>query len=1511
MAPRMEQQLEKCLDEALKNQSRALEVFLQDESKEQVHSKCSKLFLSKLDKFMNRELDCRNIKNASLGFIILHRFGRSLILPGGQGLSVMVSQGLVKKMVQWFEKTWDLWVEERGKANVALFNLAEDLFDALMAVHESGKEGTYDVTESFLHLTGKLATDPQIHILVQKEAARKLNVILDKIPVELKKEKILSSREASDLINHLASRILEGGDFDLQIALLEALCRMTSRAQRREMAHHWFTMEFISAAFIKIQDSEFETDCRKFLNMVNGMQGDKRRVHSYPCLEVFLDKHELLMPSDEKLEDFWIDFNLGSQSISFYFSLINEKGQMDSQWEILCIPENEVQTYSVKEENNRKVLWVLLTEPLSLGGIEGSNLTIHFTSSLDILLVTQMVYGSIKNTKYVKSNRTSVVKTAVQILLDETGSQVLIPESQLSAQEILPYEALPAFEGPANTFLQTSTPSRKKVSESTTFISTTAGHRQSMKSESNITTPIHLSKAKVKPVLQMTSSSERKREFELRDLMATKWSCSISAVNESTDGQREQSSFTAVLTPHKDLNADLRKQYSKKFLRRMVQTDKGSREEHLDSSLNVVPDSQPAKKKKRSVSAGHQSSESSKRNLSLEESNSLTQLPTMAASKSVSKTVMCSVQQKCPSSTEHCSVDLSHKTLHAQLTQRLEAVLREREQASSLGYGRGKTTPRSVSKRISERPMPARPLPKQRPSAPVTSLDIKNDKKSENMTGSMIISSHYQHTTSTPATNRLLNKRSSHTIAENRESRASGFQKSCSMLKNAETNEDVYTFKRDTLKTNKIGGMDLDRSGIRCSEISTSYAYPSSTKKAPGLKAPRRNDKKYLFSDTDTDNATEHSWLKSSRRKPKPKVVDYSRQPNKPLPVAFSAYKFPDLQCLSPKAVKEQAKRKRPQKKPEELKDNPVPAVTNRLSQRPQRAVAKATKSYKDPSDISSQSEVEESPALKTKLKRAVVQTEESEKSSLEQDIKKKKISHMQETREKHAGSWVAKVASLCPSPSPVEIMRSSEKSTHSPASPTTPLRQLSLSPVGAPAVKMRRSFKGIRASSFYRPCVGKNSFNATPLASLTIDDKMTVTASKQPQHSLAEVLHDQPLLTSTAIERSLDALSHKSSDLRLELIDPEAVQCDQRTWSDGESPIAARTVRQSSPGKVKPLHEHERTPSSNRDCQSALWEFQSGPGFSWKRKISCSSSSSHSDCEEKENITPKEHIIKMKPRKLFRADKSEMEKEKNTGSKQADCDEAEEDERNLNEFKLKAGEGINKKIARQRLTRTSHHRRQDEDTCKKVVETVERESIMSHTGSSSCKATVEAEVDPSHPEISSTQEMGNICREFGAELSRKFQKRSERMELFTRHSVKAVQQHVSSIGIQIHQHRAQKLEHVKQVLTEELSNLEQDDFILQNMEKELMNYWKKQEVAFHSYHEAEARRLQRLKNTFNTDIFQNLEYEEEIFTSEMNVMKNDMKSIQEQFLQEMRDEELLTMRRALQALFLSEANSF
>lgn len=49
------------------------------------------------------------------------------------------------------------------------------------------------------------------------------------------------------------------------------------------------------------------------------------------------------------------------------------------------------------EENGRKVLNLGLSDSVSIGSLEGSRVTIKFSSSLDILQATEKVYGQTKN----------------------------------------------------------------------------------------------------------------------------------------------------------------------------------------------------------------------------------------------------------------------------------------------------------------------------------------------------------------------------------------------------------------------------------------------------------------------------------------------------------------------------------------------------------------------------------------------------------------------------------------------------------------------------------------------------------------------------------------------------------------------------------------------------------------------------------------------------------------------------------------------------------------------------------------------------------------------------------------------------------------------------------------------------------------------------------------------------------------------------------------------------------
>ncbi|XP_022533035.2 synaptonemal complex protein 2 [Astyanax mexicanus] len=1691
MAPDPDEEVERLVDEALKHCNvQALDEIILDESREGRASKCSKQFLSKLDKLINRELNNGNVKNASVVFTIIHKLGDMLVFPGGKGLSEMVSQGLTRKMVAWFGKVKKLWIEAGPVRNEVMINLAEDFFDALMVVHESCTQGTYQVTESLLHNIGKLASDSQVNILIQKEAARKLNVILGKIPVELKKEKkILSSQEAVTVMDDLASRILKGGDYDLQVALMEALCRMTSHSQRRELADRWFSMEFIASAFSSIQDSEFETDCRKFLNLVNGMQGEERRVYSYPCLEVFLDKHELLMPVDENLKEFWIDFNLGSQSISFYFCLGDDQAQ-EGQWDTLCIGENEILSYTVEDEKDVKVLQLVLTEPVFVSNIEGSRLTIHFSSSLDILQATKKVYGEAKNKKFIGKTTTSVVKTTVQIILDEGGSQVLFPESQLSSEPTektvprtlkngTPFQSCPHLEKDAQSHnQQTVTPQRSKTSETCMFVFGSAGRKLGKSPFSCVIPATPHGKAKAKPALQMvTSSSVQKNRNVLKELMLAKLSHSVPLISEHVENLKKQV-FPPLQTENVPQDRKSR-QEAEKYRRHisvdkaveMVQADQELDDQPLDSSM--VPDSQPSTRKETSILPGLCHFTKNKRS-----SVSESMLPwqkELLQSEIIASTPVCPELPQRPSSAQCNSGVLTHKQLHAQLTKRLQQVLREREQQGepctvvqkgSSSVGQHMTKPRSAEKGPAS-------VKKSMPAKPAQSAQAKGNmgkNKSEKAAGTVVkqISSHYKSTTSIRATPEKASQ--FNTSSANRDI----FNKSwypgltakissagsCEFLNSRNQSkkllnqpEDVFKFQLDAPK---CGGKKMrnssETSGI---ETSNSLDLSSSAKKCPPAKPVVRNVKKHLFSDTDADNMTEVSWIKSENRRPKPKVADYTRQPAKPrLPPADTTFETPNMPLSSANVEKKLPKpRMKRQKKVVEQKEKRQNAARGRPAGRPQRNAAQ-TKSYKEPSDSENESETVEPPPAKkqiikqtekpqnrdafqtrrpaakkenteakSKTSHAVVKEKTERQHSPEQLKRKKKmlIDAMESTKgQKESGSsnvtsfssinlstnkmrskekgvalpgsslrplgplfeknhpqkapaevtgeeekkdltlyvgvmegrgkenikpgetptkmsidknlidkedvatlrdpkqskskktlqeltkdlresWTTKLASFSPSPVSIENMRSAEKSATLSRSPITPLRLPAVSPVGAvsPPLEPPEHLKGIQASSFYKTSRRQSNARLPCSPSMTPVSKKH-SAAEGPELSPAPSMAP-PLIASTGRETLAHSSELSSPDLEEDLRGfLNSVSCRSLQASfDKESVVSLVTLSQSSHRSVNNIAmictNLEKTPERSQEGKADETEFKSGPATRRKQHSSSKSDSLSGDSEEEEDtkVVPSQLAITMKPRKLFKPNEKPWNKKK---VDQTSSEDEQEEEKTTGK--------------RRRLRKSSPASQSGSPSA--AVEDVEmRSTVVSNIESSCWEASVEADADLPQSEISSSQEMSYVCRQFSTELKRKFENRSRRMDIFTKQSLKTFKHHVSSISVQVHKYRSQRLEKVKGVLMDEIKNLEQEKAALHNMEEELTSFWKKQAMSFHTYHERGTQRLHNLKSAIETNVCHSLEYEEQIFSSEMCLMKKDMKSVQDRIFNQMQEEELLSVRRGLQTLFLPDVSMF
>ncbi|NXW61637.1 SYC2L protein, partial [Eurystomus gularis] len=355
--------------------------------------KYSESLLSQLDKALRKELDKNEFQNVSLLLKCIQLYFKTDLQ---EGKSLFIEQGLVLTnsfnfyLVTWFERARAFVIIIDTSENESLMSLLEDFFDTALVICRCSHEGKKELVNLFLPALGNLVTEENICCALRQEALRTLNSILDSVPREERK-KFPLSEEMCSLTKDLAKTILEAGDYDLQVALSEALCRLMTKKWRDDLVHHWFEDNYLAEAFKEIKDREFETDCRKFLNLLNERLGNERRVYSFPCISAFADMNEVKKPSDEKLEEFWIDFNTGSQSVTFYVD--SNEGAL---WDSVRLSKEAVSSYSLKESDQEKIVKIYMKIPATLNKIEATKVKISFSAEFDILSVLRKVLGDEK-----------------------------------------------------------------------------------------------------------------------------------------------------------------------------------------------------------------------------------------------------------------------------------------------------------------------------------------------------------------------------------------------------------------------------------------------------------------------------------------------------------------------------------------------------------------------------------------------------------------------------------------------------------------------------------------------------------------------------------------------------------------------------------------------------------------------------------------------------------------------------------------------------------------------------------------------------------------------------------------------------------------------------------------------------------------------------------------------------------------------------------------------------------
>ncbi|KAH3809257.1 hypothetical protein DPMN_137618, partial [Dreissena polymorpha] len=219
---------------------------------------------------------------------------------------------------------------------------------------------------------GPFVTDLLLHKLMgfqtRMEVLKSVNTLLEQCPTTAK-ESFLNSAGNVNRLNQMAELIKNVGDYEFQVGMVECLMRMFPRKHRLAYASKFIQDHAMLEGFMAIKDKEFETDCRLFLNNVNSRADDPSKgVFSLPCIAAFVGNKELKKPSDPGYEEFWVDFNIGSERVTLFCehsSLCSQSSQFDEElWETVAIYKADVQSISQLVEDGMVVLEVCLRSPV-------------------------------------------------------------------------------------------------------------------------------------------------------------------------------------------------------------------------------------------------------------------------------------------------------------------------------------------------------------------------------------------------------------------------------------------------------------------------------------------------------------------------------------------------------------------------------------------------------------------------------------------------------------------------------------------------------------------------------------------------------------------------------------------------------------------------------------------------------------------------------------------------------------------------------------------------------------------------------------------------------------------------------------------------------------------------------------------------------------------------------------------------------------------------------------------
>ncbi|KAH0619212.1 hypothetical protein JD844_019017 [Phrynosoma platyrhinos] len=691
-------------------------------------------------------------------------------------------------------------------------------------------------------------------------------------------------------------------------------------------------------------------------------------------------------------------------------------------------------------------------------------------------------------------------------------------------------------------------------------------------------------------------------------------------------------------------------------------------------------------------------------------------------------------------------------------------------------------------------------------------------------------------------------------------------------------------------------------------------------------------NKKHLFSDTDTeyrgdDTKTDISWLRESNRKPKPHLVDYSRMKKQKKSKILEAKKTSP--SMSVRRTFQQTEVKNDMasiSKNQGDSDRGKQAQPTRLKQ--QRKAALVKKSYKELSDSETDSEEESSEHL---LKKGTLKQYPEPKSIKKKPAHQLKVCQSIVSSETTKGNLVNQPKRSTKSGPEKQMELSSLPSFESPASPEI-LRCLRPQSCDRPLRYRSLLFPEVQPPRYQHSFVMNPSPSSIPRALGSEVDGAALDVEDDP------ILKEHP-----------DLVYNSISKCYLMPVDPQTLQSCATKSHVATARAQVHRAASSEPPPPPPRHQslHLRPlPDSPQESRSRSVSPQSqGSHHSISSHHSVSSQSPSPDSDHRSvhnfsSLTTRKNFTSNEDADITNLEKKIYDVDEATSTKHYPLNKSSDIElkgfsENPMESRGEASTSVSQSSTPSKeesyheeplahihesgpTVHTNFKRLYHEDTeADSDEEEIRREEMKTKllprklfktdentykvSESISTLSINDTSVFDGEGWDADTSSIGMICQK----------SRTKRMDSFTKQSLKTSYQHMNTMHSELHKHRAKQLENLHSCLIKEIESFERDSQTLRNMEKDFSNFSKKQSETFSTYNKNEQQRFQNLKISFEKNIYGTADCEKTFFASKMHQMKADMKGIQERFLKEMHEEELLNVRKGLQSLFMDKNRNF